>query len=365
MKLTIAKAALLNAVQKVQNVVNIRTTVPVLSNAMIVASKDGVELTTTDLEVSVRCKAEATVHKAGQTTLPVKRLSGIVRELPDKDIVIEMGEGNTTTVECESSFFKIVGISADEFPPMPKPEGKFVYTMNQGVFREMLRKTSYAASSDETRFVLNGVLMSFKGGKLTMVATDGRRMAMVEYEVEFPKEAETDVILPTKAVNELLHTLGEEGDLKIQIAGTQALFEFGDLTMCSKLIDGTFPNFRQVIPSQGEARVTIEREGLLAALRRVSLLCTDKATATKLQFAKNRLTLTMSTPDIGEARETLPIKYAGREIKVAFNAEFIMDALKNLSNDEIHMELTDDLSPGVMKCDIPFLYVLMPMRIND
>jgi len=208
------------------------------------------------------------------------------------------------------------------------------------------------------------VLLSFKNGKLTVVATDGRRLALVETEVEFPKDAEQDLILPTKAVNELLHTLGSEGPLKIFAQGNQIVFEFGKTQVSSKLVEGTYPNYRQVIPGQCEQRIAMERESLLAALRRMALLASDKSSATKLAFGKNKLTISISAADVGEARETLPIKYAGKEIVVAFNPDYMMDPLRNLTNDEVSIELTDDLSPGVIKCDIPFLYVLMPMRIS-
>lgn len=365
MKLTIGKAGMLAALQKVQNVVSVRSTLPILANVLLTGGKDALSLSTTDLEVSVRCKTEADIQKPGATTLPVRRFAGIVRELSDKDIHVEVDDSDVATITCGSSFFKIIGLSEEEFPPLPKAGGKYSYRLDQGAFREMLRKTSYAASSDETRYVLNGVLLSFKGSKLTMVATDGRRLALVEYEVEFPKEAETDVILPTKAVSELVQTLQDDGDLKIDVGESQITFEFGDVFICSKLIDGTYPNFRQVIPSECEERVTVERESLLTALKRVSLLTTDKANATKLAFGKNKLTVSTNTPDVGEARESVPIKYTGKELTVAFNPEYIMAALRNLDNDEIFVELTDELSPGVIKCDIPFLYVLMPMRINE
>lgn len=364
MKLEIAKSAFLNGLLKVQNVVSLRSPLPILSNVLLTADKKSVSLTTTDLEVGVRCTAEAIVHKPGSTTLPVRRLASIIRELPEGAIEIDVDDKDVASVTCGSSFFKINGLSEDEFPPMPQPEGKFCYTIDQGEFREMLRKTAYAASSDETRFMLNGVLLSFKNGKLTMVATDGRRLALVEHEIEFPPEAQADHILPTKAVNELMHVLRDTGELKIHSGESQLLFEFDDVLVSSKLIDGTYPNYRQVIPSQCEERVTIERESLLTALRRVSLVTTDKSNAAKLTFGKNKLSITMSTPDIGEARETIPVKYAGKELAVAFNPEYMMDPLKNLTNDEVILEMTDELSPGILKTDIPFLYVLMPMRIS-
>ena len=364
MKISILKEDLLIGLQRVQNVVGIRSTLPILANVLLSAEKDKLTLTTTDLDVTVRCTVKAQVQKTGASTLPARRFMGVVRELPDKLIEIEIDEKNITSIKCESSFFKIIGLSDDEFPPVKKPEGKYSYHLDQGAFKEILKKTAYAASLDETRYVLNGVLMNFKANKLIVVATDGRRLALVEHEVEFPKESESSIILPSKTVVELMHNLGDDGKLDIYIGGNQAAFEFDDIFISSKLIDGAYPNYKQVIPSQFEERVVIDRESLLSALKRVSILTADKANAAKLSFGKNRLTITTNTPDIGEARETVPIKYSGKEINVAFNADYIIDPLRNLSSDEIYFELTDDLSPGVIKCDIPFLYVLMPMRIT-
>jgi DNA polymerase-3 subunit beta len=206
--------------------------------------------------------------------------------------------------------------------------------------------------------------MSFKEGKLTMVATDGRRLAFVESEVEFPEDESTDIILPSKVVSELQHVLKDDGALSISIRDRQVIFEFGGVMVVSKMIDGTYPNFRQVIPSQCDEHVAVEREALLAALKRTSLISSDRSCATKLTFADNNLDVLTSIQGVGEARETIPIKYSGKEITVAFNSDFVMDPLKNLANDEIAIELTDNVSPSVIKCDIPFLYVLMPMRVD-
>jgi len=364
MKVKIAKSALMEGLQCIQNIVSIRSTLPILSNVLLTADKKTLWLTTTDLEVSVKCEITADILKTGSTTLPARRLFSIIRELPDENIEIEVDDKNIASVKCGSSFFKIIGLAEDEFPPVTKPEGKYSYHINQGVFKEMLRKSAYAVSTDETRYVLNGVLLSFKNCKLTMVATDGRRLALVEFEVEFPKEAEGDLILPSKAVNEVLRSLKDEGELKIYSKENQIVFEFDNILICSKLIEGTYPNYKQVIPAQCEERITVERESLLTALKRASLLTTESSNVTKLTFGKNKVVVSTNTPDVGEARESIPIKYTGKEISVAFNPEYMMDPLKNLSNDEIFIELTDDLSPGVIKCDIPFVYVLMPMRVN-
>jgi DNA polymerase-3 subunit beta len=312
----------------------------------------------------MRCAVEAKVAKAGATTIPAKRILSIIRELPADAIEIDTDDKHSSAITCATSFFKILGLPEDDFPAVPKYEGGHVFTLEQRVLKEMLQKTSYAASADETRYILNGTLMSFKGNKLTLVATDGRRLALTEHELEFPKEAETDAIVPTKAVNELMRVLKDDGAVKIHISKNQAGFEFDDVLLITKLIEGTYPNFRQVIPSQCEQRVTVEREAFLVALKRVALLTSDKSSSIKMTFGKNKLKVSASSPDVGEAHETVSIKYTGKEIDVAFNPDYIIEPLRSLSTDEIYVELTDELSPGVIKCDVPFIYVLMPMRVS-
>ncbi|MBU0678773.1 MAG: DNA polymerase III subunit beta [Verrucomicrobia bacterium] len=364
MKFTVNKELILEALQKVQAIVNPRTTLPILSNVLFQSDGKKLTLSATDLEVSVRTSIDAKVDKAGGTTLPARRLLSIVRELPSAEIEVDTDEKDIASIKCGPSFFKLVGISEDEFPPPPKFEGGKSYKMEQGVFKEMLQKTGYAASTDETRYILNGVLLSFQGEKLIVVATDGRRLALVEQEVEFPKKSEGDLVVPSKTVNELIRTLGDEGELTIQATENQVAFEFDDILIISKLIEGTFPNFRQVIPAQCEERVTIEREILFTALKRAALLTNDQSNSVKLLFTSNKLQIVTETPDVGESKETIPVKFSGKDVSVAFNPEFMMDPLKCLQSDEIHIEMTDELSPGVIKADVPFLYVLMPMRMS-
>lgn len=363
MKLVISKDAVMSGLQMVHGVVNIRPTLPVLSNVLLEAKDNKLWMTTTDMEVTMRCVVEAQIGKAGSTTIPARRLLSIIRELPADSIEIDVDEKNAASIECGSAFFKINGLSEEEFPAIPKSEGGHTFVMEQKVLKDMLQKTYYAASTDETRFILNGTLMSFKANKLTLVATDGRRLALTEHELEFPKEAECEAIVPTKAVNELIRILQGDGTVKVHIGKNQALFEFDDVMLMTKLIEGTYPNFRQVIPGQCEQRIAVEREVLLTALKRVALLTSEKSSSIKLTFGKNKLKISASSPDVGEAHESVAIKYNAKEIQVAFNPDYIMEPLRNLVNDEIYVELTDELSPGVIKCDVPFIYVLMPMRI--
>ncbi|HOF62292.1 MAG TPA: DNA polymerase III subunit beta [Candidatus Latescibacteria bacterium] len=364
MKFSIVRSKFLDGLQRIQNVVSGRGTLQILQNAMIEAADGRLCMTTTDLDISERCYVECQIEESGSTTLPIRRLASIIRELDEGQIMVEVNEDDVATVQSGSSYFKIIGMSVRDFPPVPVTEGKFCYRIDQGVLREMLRKTSYAISQDETRRVLNGVLMAFKDNKLTMVATDGRRLALVEQEIEFPPEAEAELILPNKAVTELMRLLSNEGDLKVYAQKNQAVFEIGTTMMSSKLIDGVYPNYRQVIPGACDERVVIEREALLSALRRVSVVTTDKSNATRLTFSANQLTISINTPDVGEGRDTLPVKYAGKEISIIFNPEYVMDPLKNIDDDEVYLEMNDGHSPALLKCNVPFLYVLMPLRIS-
>jgi DNA polymerase III subunit beta len=364
MKLLVSKDAILDGLQKVQSIVGTKTTLPILYNVFFKAEKDRLWLTATDLEVTVRTAVEAKIARQGGTTLPAKRIFSIFRELPANEIEIDVDDRDAASIKAGPSFFKIIGISEDEFPPLPKYDGGRQLTIEQGTLRSMLASTHYAASTEEARYILNGVLLSMKGDKVTVVATDGRRMALEEREIEFPKECEGDAVIPTKTVMELLRTLGDAGTVKVQIASNQAAFEFDNMLIVSKLIDGTFPNFRQVIPAQCEERVTIEREQLFDAVRRVSLLASDKASSVTLSFGKNKLEIVVVAAEIGEAKETLPIKYSGKDIAISFNPDFVLDPLRNLTSDEISFELSDELSPGVMKCDRPFICMLMPMRVR-
>src|SRR5881227_3500791 len=238
MKFSATKEKLLEGLQQVQNVVSTRTTLPILSNVLLQAKEGAVHLTTTDLDVGVRGSFEANVDKVGATTLPARRLFTIIRELPSSEIAIEVDGKNAASIRSGQSFFKILGLPEEEFPPLPKFENAKVVTMRQKDLHDGLRKTAYAISRDETRYVLNGILCSFKENKLTLVATDGRRLALVDLELEFPRSQEVEIIVPTKAVSELQRLLGEEGDVKMTVGENQIAFEVGDTLLVSKLIEG-------------------------------------------------------------------------------------------------------------------------------
>lgn len=369
MKLAIIKDQMIHGLQAVQNVVSSRTTLPILSNVLLRAEQGRLQLTATDLDVTVSAGVEATVERMGAVTVPVKKLLGIARELAPGEMQVEVDDKNICTIRSASSFYKINGLGAEEFPPMPAFQQNKRITLPQERLKGMLKKTSFAISTDEARYVLNGILFSLKEQKVTLVATDGRRLALVDEETDLPPESQGEFIVPTKAVNELNRLLQTQGETDLHYSDNQASFTLKDekgfsILIITKLVEGNYPNYRQVIPGESRERVTLVREELLQALRRAEVMTSEKSNSVKLHFTRNNLAITANTPEVGEARESVAINYKGKEIAVAFNPGYLMDPLKALDNDEVFLELTDELSPGLLKINGPFLYVLMPMRMT-
>src|SRR2546429_992210 len=242
MKFSVTKEKLLEGLQQVQNVVSTRTTLPILSNVLLQAKEGAVHVAATDLDVGVRGAFEASVEKEGATTLPARRLFTIIRELPSSEVSVEVDGKNAASIRSGQSFFKILGLPEEEFPPLPKFENAKNVTIPQKDLRDGLKKTSYAISTDETRYVLNGVLFSFKENKLTLVATDGRRLAMAEIELEFPRSHETDLIIPTKAVTELQRLLTDDGEVNVRVGTGQIQFDLNKTLIVSNVIEGNYPN---------------------------------------------------------------------------------------------------------------------------
>jgi len=383
MNLTISKEQLINGLQAVQNVVSTRTTLPILSNVLIRAEGDRVEFTATDLDVTVACAVEASVKKPGSSMVPVKKLFGIARELPPGEIDLEVDDKNVCSIRSGASFYKINGLSADEFPPMPKFKEEKKVVVPQKTMKGMMKKTSFAISTDESRYVLNGIFISLKDHKMTMVATDGRRLAMVDKEVDVSEKSQGEFIAPGKVVSELNRLLMDKGEVEIRYTDNQASFTLkeekgGYILIVTKLIEGNYPNYRQVIPNEVKEHVTLVREELLHALKRAEIMTSDKSNSVKLTFGKNNLAITANAPEVGEARESIAINYKGKEMAIAFNPKYMIDPLNSLTNDEVYIELIDELSPGVLKekpqtsesaetsegSEGTFLYVVMPMRLS-
>ncbi len=364
MKFKIVRSKFLEGLKSVQNIVAGKGSLPILQNVLLEARGAELTMTTTDLDISIKAVCPCEVAEEGATTIPVKLLFNAISKVAEGEVEVETDAKDRATICAGNAKFKFAGLPESEFPKLPKDEEAFAYAIQQATFRDMLRKVSYAASQDDTRRTLKGVLLSFKDAKLTMVATDGRRLALVEQEIEFPKDAEKDIVLPSKAVGELQRSLNGDTELSMMVQKSQICFRLDNLMIYSKLMDDAYPNYRQVIPTDTKEHIEVDRQLLLDALDRASVMTMDEAHSTKLIFSEGKLTVTSAASDIGEAKDEVPIKYAGEKIEILFNPSYVMDCLKSIDDDEVTMNLSDGHSPAVIKCSIPFLYVLMPLRIS-
>ena len=364
MKFKIVRSKFIEGLKSVQNIVAGKGSLAILQNVLLEARGHELKMTTTDLDISIRTVCECEVTEAGSTTLPVKLLFNAIAKVVEGEVNIEVDAKERADISAGNARYKLAGMPESEFPRLPQDEEAYSYNISQLLFKEMLRKVAYAASQDDTRRTLKGVFISFKDGKLTMVATDGRRLALVENELEFPKECEKDIVLPFKAVGELQRSLGTEGDISLTIQKSQICFQIGEMRIYSKLMDEVYPNYRQVIPKETSEHVSVDRQLLLDAIDRASVMTMDEAHSTKFIFENGKLTVMSTASDIGEAKDIVPIKYAGEKIEIMFNPSYVMDPLKAIDEDEVTINMNDGHSPAVIKCSIPFLYVLMPLRIS-
>lgn len=364
MKVKILRAKFIEGLKAVQNIVAGRGSLPIIQNVLIETGENSITLTTTDLDISIRAVCECEVAREGRSTLPVKFLFNAVATAAEGEIDLEIDDKECARITAGKARYRLLGMPASDFPKLPSDEEAYAYVVPQGNIKEMLRKVSYAASQDDTRRTIKGVLMRFKDEKLTMVATDGRRLALVENEMEFPKNAERDIVLPSKAVAELQRSLSGEGDASIMVQKSQVCFNIGSVMIYTKLMEDAYPNYSQVIPKETAEHITVDRQLLIDALERARVITIDEAHSTKLVFDSGRLTVSSTASEIGEAKDEVPIKYAGQIIEIVFNPTYLMDALKVIDDNEVTINLRDGHSPAVITCSIPFLYVLMPLRIT-
>ncbi|MFM8618994.1 MAG: DNA polymerase III subunit beta [Opitutaceae bacterium] len=374
MKFKINRDHFANGLAQVLNVVGSKATMPILSNVLIEAEKDQISLTTTNLDLGIRCKIKAVVKETGAVTLPVKRLAGIVRELPNLDVVFDGAANHQVKLTSGGSTFRIMGIGKEEFPPLPEFGEDHVYSLDQADLSLMLKSVAYAQSTDESRYILNGVYFNFRDGKLSLVATDGRRLALLSKDIPTPESAGGAIILPAKTVAELTRLLDKGALVKINFNERRAAFQIATdkdtsglidhIYLYSKVVEGNYPNYQQVIPKETHQRIKLERELLLQCVHRAALVCSEKANSVKMKLSSNLLELTAQSPDFGEAHESMAISYSGPELQVAFNPAFLIDPLRALTKDEVFFEVKDEVSPGVFKTLENFVCVIMPVRLS-
>lgn len=362
MKFQTTKENLFSHIQITQNIVTPRVSLPILSNMLIEAAEGKIKLITTDLDIGISCEYPVEVVENGAITVPSKRFAEIIHELPSGPVVIAVKKNNMVTIQTETCEFKIMGLPKEEFPKLPEFKEKEVIKIEQSLLKEMVGKTSFAVSHDETRYVLNGILFKIENDKILLVATDGRRLALIEKKLKSSGNKKIQMIVPLKTIHELSRNLSDEGDLSLILGENQALFDLGAVQVISRLIEGEFPDYHQVIPERQKEALLLDREKFLLALRRAAILSTLDYQAVKLEVFKNKLVISKSTPDIGESREELLSEYAGKELAIGFNPSYLIDVLKNLQDESINFEVTDSEKPGVIR-DNGYVYIVLPMRI--
>ena len=368
MEFRIAAEELTKALHRAQGIAERKTTIPILANVLVQAKKTGVSLTAFDLDIGLVSEHPAEVIKEGAIPLSSKTLFDIVRALPDAKVTIKRTGNNAVEIVSGGAHIKLLGMPAEEYPALPKEEKSNLVKAEGKTLLEMIEKTSFAISTDETRYILNGLY--FEPGeknRVKVVATDGHRLSLVDRQMEGDFKLKKGVILPRKGLMELRRLLEEAPDAEcfLGFGDTSAVFKKSGLSMFMRLIDGQFPDYKEVIPKEQEKSLKLNRVTLLDTLKRISLLSEEKSHAVRVELAENRLRISSQNPDLGEAHEDVPVEYTGKKVEVGFNARYLVDALQVMSTDEVLFEIVDEQSPGVLRPagDRSYTAVIMPMRI--
>jgi len=369
MKLHCTKGDLFQGIQIVQSAISVRSTLPVLGNVLFEASDQGLRLSATDLEVGIRTWVKADVIEKGAITIPAKILSDFLRTLEEnREVKLEVSENNKIEIKSGRDRLNVTGLPKEDYPVLPEFDETKSVAISKSVVREMVRKTMFAASSDETRYVLNGVHLIIEKGKATGVATDGRRLAYIQRPIA-DKGLSIKVIIPTKAVQELVRLVSDEkkegDDLKVSFTDNQASFYDGSTVILSRLIEGHFPNFEQVIPKTKEIQLRLDRLQLLASVTRAAVGTLERGGSVRMSLTKGTIKIQAAAQGRVEVESELPTNYEGQDFEVAFNPVYLSDVLKALEQNEIVIELTTPLNPGVIRPadDESYRYVMMPMKV--
>lgn len=373
MEIKIQRSEILKGLALIQGVVERKSTMPILSNTLFEATKDGLILTATDLEVGIVNVIPAEIVKEGRVAIHARGIYDIVRELPDNLVHLKTDENNWVAISCGSSEFKIMGLSPDEFPTIPKKGKGSQATMETKTLEEMIGKTAFAMSTDETRYALNGVYLEqvVDKGKTTlrMVATDGHRLSIAEREVNKGWDLDKGVILPRKGVQELRKMAesadGEEAKIDIWIDEKHAIAYSGKATLVVRLIDGQFPPYNQVVPKAAKREVSVGRDAIAHALKRVSVVTSGQTRGVKMTVSPKNMEISSSNPDFGEAHEELAAQYRGDSFEVGFNAKYFLDVLNVLEDEQAVFKMGDDTAPCLIRSELDpgFTHIIMPMRL--
>ncbi len=370
MQFAINREPFLKELQLLQSIIDKKNTIPILSNLLLEAEveKNEAKLIATDLEVGMKCRCQAKVKKGGALTISAKKLFEIVRALPEAEITIEKLDNNWISIMCKKAQFKIVGMPKEEYPSLPDYDFSKAIRLSSNLMRDMINKTAFAATQEDTRFALNGGLMNLKGDKLTMVATDAHRLCFFDHKMkETVSKDEIDVIIPKKALLELRSMIEDEDEIAIGRTENHIFFQIGKRILLSRLIEGQYPNYDKVIPKNNDKSISLPTKEIAAIVKRISLLSNERSKAIKLRITQGKLEVSSNNPELGEAQEEIDIAYQGEELIIGFNAQYLIDFFNVVDDKKIILEMKDEASQGLLKPaeehDYSFLYVVMPMRL--
>lgn len=367
MKIEIEKKDLLNLIGKTQNIVEKKNSMPILVNILLeTTGSNKVKVLATDLEVSLTDEAKATVHQEGKTAVSAKNLFDIAKELSDGPIQLTKKENNWLEIKQGKYSSKIVGVNPDEYPVFPSYNTNSFIKLESTVLKQMIDRTLFSVSNDETRYHLNGVYFEMDSNNtFIMVATDGHRMSLVNKNSQVRPPGQ-GVIIPKKGLNEIKKIIETVNDaIEITIEGSQFILKYASTVLMIRLIEGKYPNYQQFIPQKLTSKLVINKELFSTSLKRVSLLANQKSKAVLFSISKDKMEISSSTPELGDAKEEIEITYEGKEIKIGFNAKYVEDILRAIQDDKVDFELNDQVSPGIIRPhnDQSYTCVIMPMRI--
>ena len=371
MELTLKRGDFLNELALMQGVVERKNTIPILSNILLKATDGHLDLTSTDLDLTLLSQARALVSRPGSVTVPARKLFDLIRNLPEADVRLKLMENHYLGVTCERSNFRLVAQPAEDYPTVPKVEGKAGMTFPLETWKRLTRKVLYAVSAEETRFQLMGALLKDKGKEFELVATDGHRLALVNFGKESARGTLPNVLIPKKALAEILKMDGGEsgGELEIKHSENHLLFRVGNRQLIARLLDVNFPDYEKILGKGNDKVAVVPRAACQSAIRRVALFSPERARGVRLSLEKDLLTIASASQELGDGTETLDVRYDGEPLSIGLNAQYLLDFFDEVETENVRLELKDENTQclchpeGEVEGASRYLYVVMPMRL--
>ena len=366
MKVICARKDLHEGVQTAGRAVSARTSLPILGHLLIKAEEDKLRIAATDLEIGMECVVEANVQEQGSLTVPARVIGEVLAALPDTDVALSVDESNSVNLKCGTSEFSILGLPPEEFPMLPEVREEVKFTIDHDALREGIAKTTFAISGDESRAILTGILLQVAGESLKLVATDTRRLCVFDCPVA-ECEGSVNAIVPGRAMMELTRIVPEgEGTVSVGISSSQVMFRSGETVLISRLIEGQFPNFEKVIPTEHNKKLTIPTGQFLQSVKRVSIVARENSNRTTIQTQDGALIMTAESGNVGRAHEEVEVIKEGDDLKMVFNSRYLLDVLSVVDTEAIEVELSGEVSPAVIRQQgrEDYVYVLMPMQVD-